>query len=105
MEQFQRKSHTFQPIIDRLTNRVLTWKEKFLSPAGKEILLKAIAQAIPLYSMYAFLLPKKVAYTLQQLIAKYWWSSSHDRGIHWLNWAKLSKPKELGGGLQRHLHF
>ncbi|KAK9112822.1 hypothetical protein Scep_020341 [Stephania cephalantha] len=97
METTQRKSHTFQPIIDRISNRVLTWKEKYLSFTGKEVLVKAITQALPIYSMSTFLLPKKVAHTLEKLIAKYWWSSSNDKRTHWLNWAKLSKPKELRG--------
>ena len=33
------------------------WEEKLLSQAGKEVLIKAIAQAIPAYSMNYFKIP------------------------------------------------
>ncbi|XP_059458307.1 receptor-like protein 6 [Corylus avellana] len=41
----------FKSIIDRIEKRLNDWKLKFLSQAGKEILLKAVVQAIPTYSM------------------------------------------------------
>jgi hypothetical protein len=44
----------FQSIKERVSKRVNDWKTKFLSQAGKEILLKAVVQAIPTYSMSIF---------------------------------------------------
>jgi hypothetical protein len=43
------KSRTkeFKGIIDRVWKRLQDWKLKFLSQAGREILLKAVIQAIP----------------------------------------------------------
>lgn len=37
------KSGTFAYIKDRISSRIQSWKEKFLSLAGKEILIKAVA--------------------------------------------------------------
>jgi hypothetical protein len=39
-------------------NRIQGWKEKLLSKAGNEIMIKAIAQAIPTYAMSYFDLTK-----------------------------------------------
>jgi hypothetical protein len=48
----------FKGIKDQVWKRMQDWKVKFLSQAGKEILLKSVIQAIPTYGMSVFLLPK-----------------------------------------------
>lgn len=41
----------------RLDNKLLEWKEKMLSHAGKEIFIKIVTQAIPMYTMSVFKIP------------------------------------------------
>ena len=36
------KSNTFQQLKERVTNKLVGWKENFLSMAGREVLIKAI---------------------------------------------------------------
>lgn len=56
--------------------------------------------------MNCFLLPQKSCDELQQLCAKFWWGSSHDKKkIHWMNWDALCKSKEEGGLGFRNLHL
>ena len=40
--------------------------------AGREVLIKTIAQAIPTYSMSLFLLPKTLCSDINSIMAKYW---------------------------------
>jgi len=47
----------FKSIKDRIWKRLHDWKNKSLSQAGKEILLKAVIQTILTYNMSIFLLP------------------------------------------------
>ncbi|XP_050259802.1 uncharacterized protein LOC126704853 [Quercus robur] len=65
------KSNTFINLKQRVANKVSGWKEKLLTTASKEILIKAIAQAIPSYSMSCFLLPKKLCDELTSLVRQF----------------------------------
>ena len=37
------KNKTFMQLEQRVANKVLGWKEKLLTPTGKEILMKSVA--------------------------------------------------------------
>jgi hypothetical protein len=61
----------FKNLRDKVDKRLSDWKTKFLSKAGKKVLIKAVAQAIPTYSMSIFLLPKELCKELNQLMQKF----------------------------------
>jgi hypothetical protein len=48
------RSDCFRHLIDRVNSRINGWKEKHLSLGGKEILIKSISQAVPVYAMVVF---------------------------------------------------
>lgn len=43
------KKKVFKPIHERVLKKLKGWKEGFLSQAGREILIKSVAQALPTY--------------------------------------------------------
>jgi hypothetical protein len=45
-------------LLERIIERLKGWKERFLSTGGKDILLKAIVQAIPVFAMGVFKITK-----------------------------------------------
>ena len=49
------------------------WKEKLLSKAGKEMLIKAVAQAILTYTMSVFKLFDSLCEDLTSMIRNFWW--------------------------------
>ena len=65
---------------------------------GREILLKAVAQALPTYTMSCFKLPITLCHEIEALIRKFYWGLRGDaRKIHWVKWQELCKPKSQGG--------
>ena len=63
-----------------------------LSHAGKEVLIKVVAQSIPMYTMGVFLLPAKLCNELNALCARFWWGQTDDeQKILWKSWNFLTK--------------
>ena len=85
-------------IKERVWRKLQGWKEKILSQAGKDILLKAVVQAIPTFAMSCFKLLVGLCKDIEVMIRKFWWGQQDDhRNVHWKNWKTLCKAKEDGG--------
>lgn len=67
------KKYIFHYVRDRLWAKLQGWRNKKVSKAGKEILIKSAAQAIPGFCMSAFLLPPSLADELQRMLNSFWW--------------------------------
>lgn len=65
---------TFAYLKKKTWGCIQGWKEKVLSKDGKEILVKAVVQAIPTFAMSCFYLPKRFCDDLSSVIASYCWS-------------------------------
>ena len=55
----------------RVGKKLVGWKGKLLSIGGKEILIKAVAQAVPTYTMSYFLLSKGLCEDLESMIRNF----------------------------------
>ena len=68
-----------------------------LSNAGREILIKAMAQATPTYTMSCFKLPDSLCNELNSMISNFWWGQKdRERKMAWILWKKLCTPKDRG---------
>jgi hypothetical protein len=61
----------FKYLKDQVWKRVQGWLELLLSAAGKEVLIKAVAQAIPTYSMACFRLPMGLCHHINSLLRNF----------------------------------
>ncbi|GJU11276.1 ribonuclease H [Tanacetum coccineum] len=94
-----RKGELFSFILEKVLQKMQGWKQKLLSQVGHEILIKAVIQAIPLYAMQCYMLPK--GWFLQKMlvyIKRFFWNGdAYEQHIHWLNWDHISRSKDCGG--------
>ena len=68
-----------------------------LSVGGREILIKAIAQAIPTYTMSCFQIPKSLCDEIEAMMRKFWWvQRGQESKIAWVSWKKMCKSKMNG---------
>lgn len=92
------KYASFASLKERVWRRVQGWQERLLSQAGKEILIKAMVQAIPAYTMSCFQLPKKLCTELERIVRNFWWGhKGESKKVHWVKWQSLCRSKFMGG--------
>ncbi|XP_048492579.1 uncharacterized protein LOC125493354 [Beta vulgaris subsp. vulgaris] len=92
------KKVLFRELLYRMWKKLRGWKEKLLSRAGKEVLIKTVIQALPTYLMGVYKLPAAVIKEIHSAMARFWWGGKGDeRKMHWLSWEKMCKPKCMGG--------
>ena len=62
------------------------------------MLIKAVYQAIPMYSMSVFKFLKELYSDLQAMLRRFWWGHSPDsRKLYLMNHNKLCESKLIGG--------
>ncbi|GKC44980.1 reverse transcriptase [Tanacetum coccineum] len=54
----RKKGDFFGFLLEKVLQKLQGWKQKVLSQAGREVLIKSVIQAIPTYAMQCYLLPK-----------------------------------------------
>jgi len=92
------KVERFQALTERLTKRCNAWDERCLSAAGKEVLIKSVAQAILVYVMSVFLLPASLHGALERRIRQFWWGElAGKRKTHWIPWNRFTRSRGEGG--------
>ena len=67
------KVEIFAEIKERVERKLSGWKEKMMSMGGREILIKAVAQAIPTYTMSYFQILKSLYDEMEAMMRKFWW--------------------------------
>lgn len=92
------KKRILNYIREKLQHRLHGWFAQTLSQGGKEILLKSIALALPVYAMSVYKLPQDLCSKLTSAMREFWWSNGGSRRkMPWVAWDTLTKSKEDGG--------
>ena len=66
-----KKNESFTHIKQQVWKKLAGWEAKLLSQAGREILIKSMAQALPTYTMACFKLPLSLCHEIESMICKF----------------------------------
>ena len=66
------KKKALNRIKDQVGRKIAGWEGK-LSNIGREILIKAVAQATPTYTMNCFKLPNSLCLEINSMVGGFWW--------------------------------
>lgn len=92
------KNGTFKYIRDRVWEKIKGWMAKLLASAGKEVLIKSVAQAIPVFSMSCFRLPRGLCESITSMIRQFYCGAKPGkRKTAWVAWDTMVQPKYLDG--------
>lgn len=80
------KKVIFSTLKERIWKKLNGYKEKLLSQAGREVLIKSVLQAIPIYVMSIFRIPDTLIDEIHSLLARFWWGGIEgERKLHWMS--------------------
>ncbi|KAK3224934.1 hypothetical protein Dsin_004796 [Dipteronia sinensis] len=93
----------WEPMLDKIRARLAPWKIRFLSNAGRLVLIKSVLSSLPTYFMSVFQIPISVALAMEKLQRDFFWGvKGEKKGIHWVDWPTFYKSKRNGGlGIRR----
>lgn len=92
-----KRMSTWHSFLNKIQKRLTMWKAKFLSRAGRLVLIKSVLNNLPLYYSSLFKIPKLVVRKIISMQRNFfWYSSNYQKGIPLVAWEAIQKPKECG---------
>ncbi|XP_016207207.1 uncharacterized protein LOC107647664 [Arachis ipaensis] len=92
------KKATFGAIKDKVQKRIMDWKRSILSLGGRHTLLRAVGEAIPIYTLSCFKLPDTLLTEIHSMLSQFWWGQKGaERSMVWIKWDTMTRPKKDGG--------
>ncbi|GJZ65980.1 RNA-directed DNA polymerase, eukaryota, reverse transcriptase zinc-binding domain protein [Tanacetum coccineum] len=89
---------SWDPIVEKFSNRLSKWKASFLSIGGRATLISSVLGAIGTYFFSLFPMPLMVNKKLEALRAKFFWGSAdNSHKIPWIAWDIALSSKVKGG--------
>ena len=69
---------TFSELLERVQNRLASWKDRLLNRAGRVCLAKSILSSLPIHLMQFLWLPKNVCLSIDATVRSFVWSGRRE---------------------------
>jgi hypothetical protein len=95
----RRKRVYFQHIVDKIIARLKGWEGKYLSQAGRLILIKHVLSAIPQHVFAAIEPPKATLLEIERIFSRFFWGVNEDGKPKrvWRSWSSVAYPFDENG--------
>lgn len=85
-------------ITTKLSHRLQSWSNKFLSFVGRLTLARSTLTAMPIYAMQTMSLPKKLCAEIDKVVRRFVWSGTEaSHRISLVGWHTLTTRRDKGG--------
>ncbi|GJS49209.1 hypothetical protein Tco_0599330 [Tanacetum coccineum] len=97
------KARDCKELVEKVQNRVLDWKNKALSIAGRLQLIRSVISSMHVFWASVFVIPNRVLMDIEQCMRNFLWCpSSSSKGKAKVAWELVCLPKDEGGlGIRR----
>ncbi|XP_021716616.1 uncharacterized protein LOC110684467 [Chenopodium quinoa] len=98
------KRTPYQPLVDKITSRLMSFASLHLSPAAKLVVINSVLIASLNHILSVFKIPSSISDRINNLFVRFWWKTgNHSKGLALTPPSVLFTPKGLGGLGIRHL--
>ncbi|XP_020420593.1 uncharacterized protein LOC18774736 [Prunus persica] len=87
----------WDPVVEKVENRLQKWKRACLSKEGRLTMIQAVLCSIPIYYMSLFRIPIGVANRIEKLMRDFLWEGLDGKRNHAVSWEVVGKAKFYGG--------
>ena len=92
------RKHDWLWLVGKVEKRLSVWSHKWLSRAGRLVLVKVVLEAILVYWMSLSWIPKGILERIRRVCFRFLWSGKKEVQVTpWVNWKRIAVPKGLGG--------
>jgi len=93
-----KKFSIWEPMLEKLANRLNSWGSKYVSLGGRIVLLNSVLNAIPIFYLSYLKMPKRVVKEVIRIQRNFLWGGVRGgRKICWVKWRKVCHPRSKGG--------
>lgn len=93
-----KKVSTWDPMLEKLRNRLNAWGSRYVSLGGCIVLINSVLNAIPIFFLSFLKIPAKVLRMVTRIQREFLWGGvGGGRKICWVKWSKICSPRTKGG--------
>lgn len=95
-----------EPLLQQVRPKINSWTSKYLSFAGRQVLLSTVIAGITNFWCAAFVLPKEVIHAIDKMCNAFMWKGTLEgKYVARVAWDRVTQPKPGGGFGLRNLEL